>query len=226
MTDIRKMLSVYFIAGSQDCRHLAQPPADALLSILEQALKCGISCFQFREKGEYSLQDPQKIRQLAEQCRDLCHHYQVPFVVNDDVDLALSLQADGVHVGQEDRPIQQMIEQCQDKLFLGLSINTLQQAIDNRTSHIIFNKIDYFGIGPIFATQSKTDAKSTVGLDLIRQIRQQGIDKPLVAIGGISAETALAIRQAGADGVAVISAITQSNNIASTIQQLKGLSIT
>ncbi|KGQ71404.1 thiamine-phosphate pyrophosphorylase [Chelonobacter oris] len=217
MTDIRNMLSVYFIAGTQDCRHLDLPPQTALLTILAEALKCGISCFQFREKGAFSLQNRQQIAQLAIQCRDLCRRYHVPFFINDDVDLALKIQADGLHVGQDDRPIEQVIAQCQGKLLLGLSINTLQQALANRTLHAV----DYFGIGPIFATQSKADAKTVVGLDLIRQIRQQGINKPLVAIGGITAETALSVRQAGADGVAVISAIAQTADMSSTIQQLQ-----
>ncbi|SMB83521.1 thiamine-phosphate diphosphorylase [Pasteurella testudinis DSM 23072] len=218
MRDIRKMLTVYFIAGTQDCRHLNLPAEQALLSRLQQALKCGVSCFQLREKGQYALQDPAKIRQLAEKCRDLCRQYHVPFFINDDVDLALSLQADGVHVGQDDRPIRQVIDQCQGKLLLGLSINTLQQANQNRTLH----EVDYFGVGPIFSTQSKADAKAVVGLDLLKQIRQQGIAKPLVAIGGITPETALSIRQAGADGVAVISAITQAQDINTTILRLQG----
>ncbi|MGV6987572.1 thiamine phosphate synthase [Testudinibacter sp. P80/BLE/0925] len=218
MTNIKQMLAVYFIAGTQDCRHLGGSPPQALLACLEQALKRGIGCFQFREKGNFSLQDPQQIRQLATQCRDLCRQYHVPFFVNDDVDLALALQADGVHVGQADRPVRQVIEQCQGKLLLGLSVNTLQQAIENAE----LRAVDYFGVGPIFPTQSKTDANAVVGLNLIRQIRQRGIEKPLVAIGGISGATALSIRQAGADGVAVISAITQAQNLQHTIRQLQG----
>lgn len=218
MPNIRAMLSVYFIAGTQDCRQLALSPQTALLTRLEAALKCGISCFQFREKGTFSLQDPQQIEQLAIQCRDLCRRYNVPFFINDDVDLALKLQADGVHVGQDDRPIEQVIEQCQGKLLLGLSVNTLEQAIANRQ----LQQIDYFGVGPIFATQSKADAKAVVGLELLRQIRHHGIDKPLVAIGGITPETALSIRQAGADGVAVISALTRTDDLHHTIKQLQG----
>ncbi|TNH02343.1 thiamine phosphate synthase [Testudinibacter sp. TR-2022] len=218
MPDIRKMLTVYFIAGTQDCQHLGLPPEPALLSLLQTALKCGISCFQFREKGQNALQDPQKIIQLAQKCRDLCRQYHVPFFINDNVDLALAVQANGVHVGQDDRPIAQVIEQCQGKLLLGLSVNTLPQAIMNAE----LQAVDYFGVGPIFPTQSKADAKAVVGLKLLQQIRQQGIEKPLVAIGGITPETAFSIRQAGADGVAVISAISRSPNIANSIRQLKG----
>lgn len=218
MSAIKAMLKVYFIAGTQDCRHFGGSPSQALLACLQQALKCGISCFQFREKGNFSLQDPHEIRQLATQCRDLCRQYHVPFFINDDVDLALELQVDGVHVGQDDRPIQQVIAQCQGKLLLGLSVNTLQQAIDNAD----LQAVDYFGVGPIFATQSKADAKAVVGLELLKQLRQHGIEKPLVAIGGINAATARSIRQAGADGVAVISAITQTHDLQHTIQRLQG----
>lgn len=218
MPPINTIISLYFIAGTQDCRHLGLPPQTALLTVLERALKCGISCFQFREKGVFALQDPRKIQQLAEQCHDLCRQYHVPFFVNDDLDLAHKIQADGLHVGQNDRPIQQVIAQSRGKMLLGLSINTLQQAIDNSS----LQAIDYFGVGPIFTTQSKTDAKAVVGIELIQQIRQQGINKPIVAIGGITCETAPLIRQAGANGVAVISAITQAADISMAIKQLRG----
>lgn len=215
---MRNNLKVYFIAGSQDCRHLNGDPSDNLLQILQQALQAGISCFQFREKGKNALQNRKSVVELAKKCQDLCNQYHVPFFINDDIELALQLNADGIHVGQEDRPISQVIEQCQGKLKIGLSINNLQQAKENSE----IDGIDYFGVGPIFPTQSKADAKPTVGLNLLKSIRTLGIDKPIVAIGGITAASVAEILQAGADGVAVISAISQAENIDAAIKQLLG----
>ena len=216
MNNTTAYLNLYFVAGTQDCRHLTGDPCENLLQTLERALQAGICCYQFREKGEGSLQDHNKIYQLASQCRDLCHRYQVPFFVNNDVALALQLHADGVHVGQQDMPIQTVLQHCQGKMKIGLTINTLQQAKENAN----LTGIDYFGVGPIFTTQSKADASQTVGIELIRAIRDAKIMQPIVAIGGITPENCIGIRQAGANGLAVISAITRSIQLTQDIERL------
>ncbi|QOF68529.1 thiamine phosphate synthase [Actinobacillus sp. GY-402] len=217
MNNIRSMLPVYFIAGTQDCRHLTGSPAENLLNILQRALKAGITCFQFREKGTNSLaQDPPLKRRLARQCQQLCRQFNVPFIINDDIELALSIQADGIHVGQKDTPVESILARAAYKPIIGLSINTLEQAVANKDRP----DIDYFGIGPIFATQSKADHAPIVGLECIRQVRRLGVTKPCVAIGGINEMNASDVRDSGADGVAVISAISQSADIARTVRAL------
>jgi len=106
MKNIQEILPLYFVAGTQDCRHLGDNPADNLLSVLRQALEGGITCFQFRDKGKFSLENsPAEQRALSIKCRDLCRQYDVPFIVDDNVDLALEIEADGVHVGQSDTPV-------------------------------------------------------------------------------------------------------------------------
>ena len=106
MKNIQEILLLYFVAGTQDCRHLGDNPADNLLSVLKQALEGGITCFQFRDKGKFSLENsPDEQQALAIKCRDLCHQYDVPFIVDDNVDLALEIEADGIHVGQSDTPV-------------------------------------------------------------------------------------------------------------------------
>lgn len=211
------MLPVYFIAGTQDCRHLTGSPAENLLNILQQALTAGITCFQFREKGTNSLaQDSPLKRRLARQCQQLCRQFNVPFIINDDIELALSIRADGIHVGQKDTPVESILVRAAYKPIIGLSINTLEQAVANKDRP----DIDYFGIGPIFATQSKADHAPTVGLEYIRQIRRLGVTKPCVAIGGINETNVSEVRSCGADGVAVISAISQSADIARTVRAL------
>ncbi|MDG2916738.1 thiamine phosphate synthase [Bisgaard Taxon 10/6] len=217
MNNIRSMLPVYFIAGTQDCRHLTGSPAENLLNILQRALTAGITCFQFREKGINSLaQDPPLKRRLARQCQQLCRQFNVPFIINDDIELALSIQADGIHVGQQDTPVESILARAAYKPIIGLSINTLEQAMANKDRP----DIDYFGIGPIFATQSKADHAPIVGLECIRQVRRVGVTKPCVAIGGINETNVSDVRDSGADGVAVISSISQSADIARTVRAL------
>ncbi|MFZ7236426.1 thiamine phosphate synthase [Avibacterium gallinarum] len=216
----KSILRCYLVAGSQDCRHLPQydasQPQRALLERLEQALKAGITCYQFREKGQFSLQDPQQIEQLARQCQDLCKQYNVPFIMNNDVQLAEKLHADGIHVGQKDFAVDKLAQQIQGKMLIGLSVNTLQQA----QQHNAFNGVDYYGCGPIFPTFSKADAAPDVGINFVQFLREQGIHKPLVAIGGIRTEHVPALLQASADGVAVISTIIQAEDVAATIQKI------
>lgn len=216
MFDRRAMLKLYFIAGTQDCRHLAGKPAQNLLNILEQALQSGITCFQFREKGQGALQDAAQIRQTAAACRDLCRHYRVPFFINDDIRLALESGADGIHIGQQDMPSAQAAELCKGRLMLGLSHNTLAELEESRLNDLT----DYAAVGPVFPTRSKADAEPAVGTDFIRSIRRSGFLRPLVAIGGITQENAAAVRAAGADGVAVISAITQAEDIGAAVGRL------
>ncbi|WP_116631565.1 thiamine phosphate synthase [Pasteurella langaaensis] len=219
MNNIRQMLSVYFVAGTQDCLHLAGEPSANLLRILEQALQAGITCFQFRDKGEHSLEyASEKQKQLAIQCLALCRQYQVPFIMNDNVPLALEIGADGIHVGQSDMAVSEILAQAQHKFILGLSTNNLADVLAAKDDA----NIDYLGVGPIFPTHSKADHSPALGVSFVGELKALGVEKPLVAIGGINESNAYILREQGADGVAVISAITQSQHLAETIQILAG----
>ncbi len=205
-----------FVAGSQDFYHIKGGKNDrinALLETLELALQSKITAFQFRQKGDLALQDPVEIKQLALECQKLCQKYGTPFIVNDEVKLALELKADGVHVGQEDMAIEEVITLCKKRLFIGLSVNTLEQAL--RTRHL--DAVAYFGVGPIFPTQSKKD-KQVVGVELLKKIKDSGVKKPLIAIGGITMHNASKLREYG--GIAVISAITQAKDKALAVGKL------
>ncbi len=205
-----------FVAGSQDFYHIKGGKNDrinALLETLELALQSKITAFQFRQKGDLALQDPTQIKQLALECQKLCKKYGAPFIVNDEVRLALELKADGVHVGQEDMAIEKVITLCQKRQFIGLSVNTLEQALKAR--HL--DAVAYLGVGPIFPTPSKKD-KQVVGVELLKKIRDSGVKKPLIAIGGITMHNASKLREYG--GIAVISAITKAKDKALTIEKL------
>ena len=218
MKNIQEILPLYFVAGTQDCRHLGDNLADNLLSVLRQALEGGITCFQFRDKGKFSLENsPAEQRALSIKCRDLCRQYDVPFIVDDNVDLALEIEADGVHVGQSDTPVTIVRARAHKPLIIGWSVNRLDEAKIGEE----LSEIDYFGIGPIFPTQSKENPKPTLGMAFIQTLREAGITKPLVAIGGVKREHVKTLRKYGADGVAVITAITQANDIKVATQALK-----
>lgn len=205
-----------FVAGSQDFYHIKGGKNDrinALLETLELALQSKITAFQFRQKGDLALQDPVEIKQLALECQKLCQKYGAPFIVNDEAKLALELKADGVHVGQEDMAIEEVITLCQKCLFIGLSVNTLEQALKAR--HL--DAVAYLGVGPIFPTPSKKD-KQVVGVELLKKIRDSGVKKPLIAIGGITMHNASKLREYG--GIAVISTITQAKDKALAVGKL------
>ena len=152
MKNIQEILPLYFVAGTQDCRHLGNNPTDNLLSILKQALEGGITCFQFRDKGKFSLENsPDEQRALAIKCRYLCRQYNVPFIVDDNVDLALEIEADGIHVGQSDTPVKTIRAKTNKPLIIGWSVNRLDEAKIGEE----LSEIDYFGIGPIFRLSQK-----------------------------------------------------------------------
>ncbi|NUK29547.1 thiamine phosphate synthase [Parageobacillus sp. VR-IP] len=193
---MKEQLEVYFIMGSVNC---AKPPAE----ILAEAIAGGITLFQFREKGSGALVGEQKY-ELAKQLQHICQEHGIPFIVNDDVELALALDADGVHIGQEDGDARIVREKIGDKI-LGVSAHNLQEALA-----AVAAGADYIGVGPIYPTKSKEDAKKAQGPGIIRLLRRHGIAIPLVAIGGITADNVGEVIAAGADGVSVISAIASA----------------
>ncbi|MDU0451959.1 thiamine phosphate synthase [Staphylococcus chromogenes] len=202
----RKQLQVYFIAGTQDVKK------GSLEEILEKALAAGITMFQFREKGPSSLSGEAKERK-ARSLMALCRQYHVPFIVNDDVALAIKIGADGIHVGQDDAKIETFIDQSKDKI-IGLSISDFKEYDQSDLTHV-----DYIGVGPVYHTSSKTDAKQPGGVEMIRRLREYDETIPIVAIGGITEENVASLKKNGADGVATISSITHSSNIEKTVSR-------
>lgn len=208
-SQLREQLSVYFIMGSSNC--LKEP-----IEVLKEAVEGGISIFQFREKGEGALTGRAKVA-LAKELQRICWENQIPFIVNDDIDLALAINADGVHIGQEDEPVSSVRDKIGDKI-LGVSIHSMEEA-----ESAIEQGADYFGIGPVFPTKTKTDAKPSRGTILIEELRTKGFEIPIVGIGGITIENAASVMNAGADGVSVITAISHANSPLEAAQRLKNI---
>ncbi|MFI8707726.1 thiamine phosphate synthase [Bacillus sp. NPDC077411] len=189
-----ELLQVYFIMGSNNC---SKDP----LQVMKEALDGGVTLFQYREKGDGALTE-ENLYTFAGQLQSLCKKYHVPFIVNDDVELAIALDADGVHIGQDDENIQIVREKMGDKI-IGVSAHTIEEA-----RFAIENGADYLGVGPIFQTNTKKDAKAVQGTAGLRFFRESGIEIPIVGIGGITTYNAASVVEAGADGVSVISAIS------------------
>lgn len=196
----RKLLRVYFIAGTQDT-------SDGNLErVLQEALEAGITLYQFREKGPNALTGEAK-EILARELFAMCKAKGVPFIVNDDIELAKKIDADGIHLGQDDEKIENIIDDFNDKI-IGLSVGNFAEYDQSDLTHV-----DYIGVGPVYETSSKSDAKKPGGIELIRKMRLYDEDIPIVAIGGITSANSEMILAAGADGISTISSITKSDDI-------------
>lgn len=198
---------LYFIMGSIN----AKDP----LRVLEAALEGGITCFQLREKGSCALQGKEK-KAFAESCQRLCYQFDVPFIINDDVDLALELNADGVHIGQDDAEARSVRRRIGTSKVLGVSVHTVEEA-----KKAIEDGVDYVGMGPVYQTTSKEDAKSVAGTAVIKEVATLYSDLPIVGIGGITVDNGAPVFQAGAHGISVISAIARAKNPKMATETLK-----
>lgn len=205
---MRRHLRMYLVLGSVNCS--VEPSL-----VVQEALAGGATMFQFREKGQGALAGEAMIR-LARRIQDQCRQAGVPFIVNDDVELALKLNADGVHVGQDDESAASVRERIGNRI-LGVSAHTVEEA-----RRAILHGADYLGIGPIYPTRSKDDAKTAQGPAILHELREAGIHLPIVGIGGITVERVEEVIGAGADGVAVISAVTGAESAREVVEAFIG----
>jgi len=187
---------------------ITDPRAD-LLERVNVALQNGVGIVQYRHKNED--QNGQQV--MACRLRDLCRNYQATFIVNDDPQLALICQADGVHLGQGDASVPKARNILGDQALIGCSTHSLGEAIRAEQQGA-----DYIGFGCMFPTASKVDTVST-SLEELRRVRGS-VTLPIVAIGGIHAGNAAEAIRAGADAVAVISAVMQGEDFRAVVQEL------
>lgn len=204
-TRLRDALRLYVITD----RTLARGRPES--EIARQAIAGGATAIQLRWKtGPLS----EAVR-VGRELRELCRREGVLFVVNDRVDLALALEADGVHVGVTDLPVAETRRLVGDQLVVGFSPETLEQALEAEAAGA-----DYLGVGPVYPTVTKPDAGPAVGLEHVKRIAA-AVRIPVVGIGGITAENAGAVIRAGAVGVAVISAVVGADDIRLAAAQLR-----
>lgn len=203
----KKLLKLYFICGTTTCL------GKDLYTVVEDALKGGITLFQFREKGKGALEGKEKL-ELAIKLKNLCKKYNVPFIVNDDIELALEIDADGVHVGQNDLGVDEIRKLIPNKI-IGLSIGNEEELKQSKVEYV-----DYVGVGPVYVTQSKDDAGGAIGYEGLELMRKLLPQMPLVAIGGIQTQHIKDVMKTNVDGVSIISAISYSNNIENTVREM------
>ncbi len=176
-------------------------PCDGLV-IAESALRGGATVIQLRDKRASA----RMLVETAHQLRELTRQYQALLLINDRIDVALAAGADGVHIGQDDIPATAARQILGPTKIIGLSAGTAAEA---ERALRETDQIDYLGVGPIYGTQSKQDAGPAIGTALLRDLAQRTA-LPLIAIGSITAANLGDAIQAGATGVAIISAIGQS----------------
>ncbi|MBI5188854.1 MAG: thiamine phosphate synthase [Nitrospirae bacterium] len=174
-----------------------------LLVAIEEALKGGLKAVQLREKdlGTRDLLD------MAYRMRELTKKYDAKLFINDRVDIALAVEGDGVHLGQKSIPAHAAKKIVQDKLMIGVSTHSLDEAVKAEK-----DGADFITIGPIYQTPSKLKYGEPIGIDVLKKVKSK-VSIPLFAIGGIKLNKVKEIMNAGADGVALISAILSVENI-------------
>ena len=201
---LREQMLLYAVTD----RH--QLNGQTLYEQVEEALKGGATFIQLREKDlteEEFLEEAKKIQQL-------CKKYRVPFIINDNVKLAKEIDADGVHVGQSDMEALDVRAQLGEDKIIGVSARTVEQALLAEK-----HGADYLGVGAVFQTGTKTDARE-VEHSVLKEICTK-VDIPVVAIGGITQDNVKELSGSGINGVAVISAIFAQKDIETATAKLK-----
>lgn len=184
-----------------------------LLEQVEQALKGGVTCIQFRDKqleNDAFLQEAKKMKLL-------CEKYHVPLIINDHVDIAVGCGADGVHVGQKDMEAKEVRKLVGEKMIIGVSARTVEQAIQAEQAGA-----DYLGVGAVFGTSTKMDAEK-ISLERLKEICQ-AVKIPVVAIGGVQKDNFPELAGTGVAGAALVSAIFSAQDIEEECRNLRNIS--
>ncbi len=195
-------LSLYLVTDNSE-------DVDKFLNTIEEAIKGGVTVVQIREKTADTLD----FYNLALKVKEITSKYDVPLIVNDRVDIALAIDADGVHVGQSDMPCDVTRKLIGQNKILGVSAATVKEAEKAES-----DGADYIGTGAVFPTATKDDADSVTKDELIEIVKS--IDIPVVAIGGINLDNARELNGTGIAGLSVVSAIMSSDNPKKSSQEL------
>lgn len=184
-----------------------------LMEQTEAAVKGGATCVQLREKEL----DEEAFLEEALEMRELCARYGVPFIVNDNVEIAVKCKADGIHVGQKDMEAGNVRAIVGENMIIGVSAQTVEQAVAAENAGA-----DYLGVGAVFTTTTKLDANA-VSYQTVKAICE-AVSIPVVAIGGINKRNMTELAGTGVDGVALVSAIFAAEDIEKECKELRSLS--
>ncbi len=183
---------------------------ETLEEAVEKAIKGGCTLVQLREKTASSLE----FYENALKVKAVTDKYNIPLIINDRVDIALAIDADGIHVGQEDLPAQTVRRIIGEGKILGVSANSVESAIKAQK-----DGADYIGVGAVYSTNTKTDA-GVITRERLLAVRQ-AVTVPIVAIGGINLQNAALLKDTGINGIAVVSAIIAQKDIEAAAKELK-----
>ena len=198
-----KDFGLYFITDSKLTKK-------TVIDDVKAAIKGGVRVIQYREKNASA-------RQMVEEAKEIkkiCKKNGVIFIVNDRVEVALAVDADGVHISEEDMPYKYARKLLGKNKIIGLSAHSVKQALQNQK-----HGADYTSIGPIYFTTTKKPAKAPIGLEPIKQLKNK-LNIPFVAIGGIKETSIKDVLQAGAKNIAIISGIVAKDNVEQTVKKL------
>jgi thiamine-phosphate pyrophosphorylase len=173
------------------------------------AVACGVSVVQYRNKDAKTREMYEEAIRLREICRDTL------FLINDRVDIALAVNADGVHLGQSDMPCGAARKLLGEEKIIGITVHNLAEAVEAESIGA-----DYLGVSPIFQTATKPDAGKPAGITLIEEVRAC-VDIPLIAIGGIDHSNAIDVIRAGADGLCAISSVVAKEDVMAEIKKFQ-----
>jgi len=175
------------------------------------AVETGVSVVQYRNKDG----ETRELYEEAKILRELCRGTGTRFIVNDRIDIALAVDADGVHIGQEDMPYREVRRLMGPGKIIGVSVHTLELAIEAER-----DGADYLGVGPVFPTTTKPDALAPTGVSLVREVKE-AVGIPVAAIAGISLENVDEVINAGADMVCAISAVLAAADVKEEIMRFQ-----
>lgn len=197
--------SLYLVT---DRRFIGEKP---LKKAVEEAIIGGVTLVQIREKSAST----REFYNVALEVKQVTDHYNVPIIINDRIDIAQAIDADGVHLGQSDMPLSIARKILGDKKIIGISTGTIEEALEAESGGA-----DYIGIGTIFNTGTKKDTDNPLGVSGLKKV-YDSVNIPAVAIGGINHDNFKDILSTGVDGIAVVTAILRSKDITSAAKHLK-----
>lgn len=184
-------------------------PGREMVSVMEQAILGGAKVLQLRDKWS----SKREVLEKAKRLRELTAKHQVLFIVNDYIDIALSVDADGVHLGQDDLPLAEARRIIGKEKLIGISTHRIEEARQAEKEGA-----DYLGVGPVFATQTKADVVSPVGLSYVREAAAE-ITIPWVAIGGIKKHNVEQVIEAGAKRICAVTEIVGADDVKRTCEE-------
>lgn len=182
----------------------------SLKRCVEDAIKGGVTLIQIREKDAST----REFYEVAKEVKEVTSKYKIPLIINDRIDIALAINAEGVHLGQSDMPINEARIILGKNKIIGISANTIEEAFAAENSGA-----DYLGVGPVFYTGTKKDINTPRGINGLRDIIEK-INIPSVAIGGINKDNAKSVLATGVNGISVISAILGNDDIKKSAEEL------